>query len=76
MKQLSKKRTNIFVVDEGRMAKLDELISELQCVYCDILSNRGLSVTSGLERTPMSGLLNAISENGLSLDDVSSDDLS
>lgn len=70
MKLESKKRTNVFIVDEQRMNKLDELISELQCVYCDILSNRGLSIGLGLERTPLSALLNAASENNLSLDDV------
>jgi hypothetical protein len=71
MKQLPKKRTTIFVLDENRMAKLDELISELQCIYCDILSNRGLSITSGaISSTPISTLLNHVSENGLSLGDV------
>jgi len=70
MKLESQKRTNVFIVDEPRMQKLDELISELQCVYCDILSNRGISISLGLERTPLSALLNAASENNLSLDDV------
>ena len=75
MKQLSKKRTTIYVLDEHRMTKLDELISELQCAYCDILSNRGLSFTSGLQEPPVSGFLNAISENGLTISDVSSEKL-
>lgn len=70
MKLESKARTNVFIVDEQRMQKLDELISELQCVYCDILSNRGLSISLGLERTPLSALLNAASENNVPLDDL------
>jgi hypothetical protein len=55
------------------MAKFDELISELQCFYCDIYSNRGLTVTSGLDETPMSGFLNATHENGISIEDVLQD---
>jgi hypothetical protein len=70
MKLESKERKNVFIVDEQRMHKLDELISELQCVYCDILSNRGLSISSGRERTPLSTLLNAASENNIPLDDL------
>ena len=52
------------------MAKLDELITEIQAVYCDIYSNRKLSVTNGLEVTPASGLINAVAENKLNFDDV------
>jgi hypothetical protein len=73
MKSISGTRKDIFILDEMRMQKLDELISELQCLYCDIFSNRSLSVTSGLDRTPASGLINALSENGLSMDDILED---
>ena len=72
MNGLSKNKTSVYILNESHMRKLDELISEIQCVYCDILSNRALSVTSGLEVTPASALLNAISENRLSIDDVTS----
>lgn len=67
------KRTNIYVLTEVHMAKLDELITEIQAVYCDIYSNRKLSVTKGLEVTPASGLLNAMVENKLKLNDMTAD---
>lgn len=63
-------KTSIYILTETHIQKLDELISELQCVYCDIYSNRQLSLTSGLEKTPLSGLLNAIPKNRHSNDDL------
>ena len=67
------KRSKIYVLTEVHMAKLDELITEIQAVFCDIYSNRQLSVTSGLEITPASGLLNAVAENRLNFDDILGD---
>ena len=70
MKNPANRKTEIYILTEAHMARLDELISEIQAVYLDIFSNRGLSVTSGMERTPASGLINALSENELAFEDV------
>ncbi len=63
-------RANIYVLTQSHMDRLDELIMEIQAVYCDIFSNRHLTVTTGLERTPGSALVNAVVENNITYDDL------
>ena len=70
MKKIPRTKTSIYVLTESHMQKLDELISELQCVYCDIYSNRQLSITSGLEETTASGLVNCLIESRLAIEDI------
>lgn len=70
MKKIIKSKTSVYVLTENHIQKLDELITELQCVYCDIYSNRQLSLTSGLESTPASGLINAVIENNVDMEDL------
>ena len=70
---LPRKRSAIYVLTESHMGKLDELITEIQAVYCDILSNRQFLVTSGPAATPASGLTNAVIENHCCLEQVISD---
>ena len=55
--------TDIYILTGDHMEKIEEIVSELQCVYLDIFSNRGLSVTQGLEKTPASAIINAAIEN-------------
>jgi len=70
MTESSKTRTSIYILGEEHMRKLDELISEIQCIYCDIFSNRCLTVTSKYAGTPESAFINANSGNGQSMDDI------
>lgn len=69
MMALKNQKTSIYILTETHMGKLDELITELQAVYCDIYANRELSVTSALAKTPASGLINATIDNNSDLDD-------
>ena len=70
MNKFPKDKASVYVLNENHMQKLDELITELHCVYCDIYSNRELSTTSGLRETPTSALINALIENNVAKDHV------
>lgn len=50
------------------MDKLDELITEIQAVYCDIYSNRHLTVTTGIEIPPTSAVVNAAEVKDLTIE--------
>jgi len=50
--------------------QLDELISSLQAVYCDIFSNRELSVEGILNTTPRIALLTAVIKDQYNFTDI------
>ena len=52
MKIVTKDQTTVYVLTADQMTQLDELISSLQAVYCDIYSNRELSVDEILKKLP------------------------
>ena len=70
MKINTKKNTSVYVLSEDQMARLDELISELQSVYCDIYSNRELSVEKVLGKMPMMAALTAVIKDQFSFEDL------
>lgn len=70
MKRQEPEKADVYVLTQNHMGKIEELISELQSVYCDIFSNRHLKVTSGLEITPASALINAVIENKRDFDEI------
>jgi hypothetical protein len=43
--QLPNPEPEFYMLNAIDMQKLDELITELQCIYCDIYANRSLSLT-------------------------------
>lgn len=64
------KPSNIYVLTDTHMTKLDELITEIQAVYCDIYSNRGLSLSSMLDTSPAPGLINDAIETNVDFEDI------
>ena len=60
MKINTKNNTSVYVLSEDQMGRLDELISELQSVYCDIYSNRELPMEKVLGKMPIAAALTAV----------------
>lgn len=71
MKINTKNNTSVYVLSEDQMSQLDELISALQSVYCDIYSNRELSAERVLGKIPMMAVLTAVIKDQFSFEDLS-----
>jgi len=70
MKIVTKDQTTVYVLTADQMLQLDELISSLQAVYCDIFSNRELSVEGILNTTPRIALLSAVIKDQYNFTDI------
>jgi hypothetical protein len=70
MKIVTKDQTTVYVLTADQMGQLDELISSLQAVYCDIFSNRELSIDEVLKKTPMMAVLTAVIKDQYTFTDI------